>query len=144
MTDTPPLKKTGHISLVIIGLSLGVVLVALVRWGIVYTHSLGLDADGRHDYERARSLWRITAALGYTPSKATLGTSYLIGKGGPPDPVLAGKYLGAAAEDGDVDAQSTYGMALYAGAGLPLDRQRGIHWLRTAATNGDQKARNFL
>jgi len=142
--ETPRPKKSSQISLVIIGLSLGVVLIALGRWGVGYTHTLGLDAEEAGDHQTARSLWGITAAMGYTPSKATLGALYLTGKGGLPDAKLAGKYLADAAEDGYADAQSVYGMALYTGSFLPLDRTRGLYWLRKAAEQGDLEAFNFL
>lgn len=130
--------------LLVLGLSLGLLLVAVYRFGIIYAHSQGLDADAKGDHASARTLWTISANLGYTSSKATLGTLYLLGKGGPADAELADKYLGAAAEDGDVDAQSIYGMALYSGATLPLDRQRGLFWLEKAAAQGDRSARMFL
>jgi uncharacterized protein len=142
--DNSPSATVKSISLIVIGLSIGFMLLAVGRWGIVYTHSLGLDAHAKGDYALARSTWRISASLGYTPSKAILGSLYLTNKGGDPDAKLANKYLQDASEDGYVDAQSLYGMALYAGATLPLDRQRGLYWLRKAAAEGDPKARNFL
>ncbi len=119
-------------------------LFATYHWGIIYAHAQGLDADSRGDYASARSIWSISARLGYTPSKATLGVLYLTGKGGPADPKLANTFLLAAAEDGFADAQSLYGLALYAGATLPIDRERGLYWLREAAAQGDMSARNFL
>jgi hypothetical protein len=133
-----------NVSLVVIGLSIGIVLFAAYRWGIVYAHGQGLAADIRGDHVSARSIWKISASLGYTPSKATLGVLYLTGKGGPADPKLADKYLLGAADDGYVDAQAVYGMALYAGATLPINRERGLYWVRKAATQGDIGARNFL
>lgn len=136
--------KRNYLSLLVIGLSLGVLLFAAARFGVIYTHSLGLDADERGDPASARTLWTISANLGYTSSKTMLGTLYLFGKGGAVDAKLADKYLLAASEDGDADAQSIYGMAIYSGANLPLDRQRGIFWLETAAAQGDRDARAFL
>ena len=136
--------KRKQISLVVIGLSIGIVVAAALRWSIIYAHSEGLHADSKGDYVSARSIWKISANLGYTPSKATLGVLYLTGKGGTSDPKLANAYLLGAAEDGYVDAQSVYGMALYAGATLPIDRDRGLYWLRKAAEQGDRGALRFL
>jgi TPR repeat protein len=133
-----------QISLIVIGLSIGIILFAAYQFGTIYTHSKGLEADAKGDYSSARSLWKISANLGYTPSKATLGVLYLTGKGGRADPELADKYLRAASEDGYMDAQTVYGMALYAGATLPINREWGLRWLREAAAQGDFGARNFL
>ncbi len=132
------------ISLLLIGLSLGALLFAVCQWGVIYAHSKGLDADARGDAARARAIWRVTAWLGYTPSKSVLGAYCLTGRGGPVDPRLANEYLKDAAEAGDADAQSLYGIALATGVNLPRDLERGIYWMRKAAQQGDRTARDFL
>jgi TPR repeat protein len=133
-----------QISLVVIGLSIGCLLFASYRFGIVYAHSKGLDAHDRGDYVTARNVWRVSAELGYTLSKAMVGSLYLTGKGGTTDPELANRYLLGAAEDGLVDAQAIYGIALYSGGLLPKDKERGLYWLNKAAAQGDLEALKFL
>jgi uncharacterized protein len=133
-----------NIAQVVIGLTVGALLFAIFTYGRIFVHSKGLDAESAGDAARARELWKISAALGYVQSKTTLGTLYLIGRGGPQNPDGAGRLLLSAAEAGDVDAQSIYGMAVYSGEGLPRDLERGRYWLEKAASQGDRPAREFL
>jgi len=96
----------------------------------------GIEAWQRADYGRAVAIWRPLAERGDADAQFNLGQAYRLGRGVPTDLAEAQDWLGRAAEQGHVDAQTTLGLLLFGNG----DHAGGIKWLGKAADKADPRA----
>ena len=110
--------------------------------GIAYQDGNGVRAD-----DRAAAYWfGLAAAQGHRASEYALGGMYEEGEGGlPHDSRKAGELYLASARQGFDKAELIVGINYLTGDdGLPNDRQLAIMWLRKAAAQDSQFARDLL
>jgi TPR repeat protein len=89
------------------------------------------------DGARPGSPWRGGAA-------AALGTYYMRGEGIARDDAEAARLLKIAAEAGDKEGMTWYGIVLASGRGVPLDHAAAVRWLTPPAEGGDRAAMTML
>jgi TPR repeat protein len=110
--------------------------------GIAYQDGNGVRADNK-----AAAYWfGLAAAQGHRASEYALGGMYEEGEGGlPRDARKAGQLYLASARQGFDKAELIVGVNYLTGDdGLPNDRQQAIMWLRKAAAQDSQFARDLL
>ncbi|MGD9965643.1 MAG: tetratricopeptide repeat protein [Hyphomonadaceae bacterium] len=101
----------------------------------------GLDAFEKGEWKRARRL--LEEALQQEPRPAGfyhLGLLYWRGLGGAVDKVAAVDCFERGAEFGHPGAQTAYGVALRAGAGVVKNNDEALAQFRSAAGGGDREA----
>eukprot|EP01138_Halocafeteria_seosinensis_P015177 gb/GECG01015490.1/.p1 GENE.gb/GECG01015490.1/~~gb/GECG01015490.1/.p1 ORF type:complete len:403 (+),score=54.12 gb/GECG01015490.1/:1-1209(+) len=105
--------------------------------GLMYHWGLGVNQDsikGREYLLRA-------ANDGYNSESQVSLAGHMYEEG---DHIRSAAYAMRAAEQGQARAQYFLGMLLTRGDGIPVDKERGINWLRRAAANGEQHASDAL
>jgi uncharacterized protein len=110
--------------------------------GIAYQDGNGVRAN-----DRAAAYWfGLAAAQGHRASQYALGGMYEEGEGGlPRDPRKAGQLYLASAQQGFDKAELVVGINYLTGDdGFPNDRQQAVRWLRAAAAQDSQFARDLL
>jgi hypothetical protein len=114
----------------------------------------GVDAWERGDYQNAVTRWRPAAVAGDPDAQFNLGQAYKLGRGVPVDLALAESWFGKAAQQGHLQAQDNYGLALYTAGrkseaapwlekSVARGEARGQLVLGTMLFNGDGVARNY-
>jgi|GEM_PF-3895946 len=104
-----------------------------------------LDALAKQDYDRAVRLWRPVAARGDKEAQYQLGL--LASANGPQElrnPSEARLWLGKAAEQGHIEAQYQYGLALGWGDSARPNREGARQWLEKARDAGHPNAQAAL
>jgi cell division septation protein DedD len=97
---------------------------------------LGADAWQRGDYAAAVAIWRPLAEKGEPEAQFDLGQAYRLGKGVTTSLATAQTWFERAAEQGQVDAQTTLGLLLFQNG----DQASGLKWLKKAADQGEPRA----
>jgi len=104
--------------------------------------------DGRavpQDYRRAMALYRQAAAQNHPSALANIGYLYNYGRGVAQDFVQAERWARRAAEAGSETGQRLLGILLYEGRqGVRQNQADGVYWLRRAAAQNDEFARDYL
>src|SRR5436309_5520497 len=77
--------------------------------------SAGIDAWQRADYSAAVAIWRPLAEKGDADAAFNLGQAYRLGRGVALNPTLAKSWLERAANQGQVEAETTLGLLLFEG-----------------------------
>ena len=96
----------------------------------------GADAWQRGDYPKAVAIWIPLATKGDAEAQFDLGQAYRLGRGVPTNLATAQTWFERAAEQGQVDAQTTLGLMLFQNG----DQPGGLKWLRKAADQGEARA----
>lgn len=97
------------------------------------------------DLDRLRGWCELAATHGNAWGEFCLGGLYFDGLAGyPRDQGMALRYFALAADKGHAVAQHDYGWMLVQGRGVPADRDAGVAWLRKAAEQGSEVARDKL
>jgi len=96
----------------------------------------GADAWQRGDYPQAVAIWIPLATKGDAEAQFDLGQAYRLGRGVPTNLATAQTWFERAAEQGQVDAQTTLGLMLFQNG----DQPGGLKWLRKAADQGEARA----
>ncbi|MBQ3332976.1 MAG: sel1 repeat family protein, partial [Thermoguttaceae bacterium] len=109
----------------------------------------GCDPDGPEEDESSADLsasmekktLRRDAEIGLVSAQLELGLNLLYGKGGfAEDPQEAVKWLRAAAEQGDAEAQFNLGYCLQRGIGCKKNPRKAMWWFHAAAKQGNAEA----
>ena len=103
---------------------------------------VGYDGGGQRDVERGRIFLEMAAATGEVVASRVLAHAYILGWVGRVDFARAVHFLGFAAEHGDAEAMSTYGLFLVRGAGVQKNVIEGEAWLLKAAELGQSGAQS--
>jgi TPR repeat protein len=100
-------------------------------------------AGTARSYALAAEWYRLAAAKGFEPANLALALLYLHGAGGDDeptrvaaDPAQAARYLAAAAQSGDAEAQSLLGQLYMEGNGVPKDAALAWRYTLAAANHG--------
>lgn len=96
----------------------------------------GADAWQRGDYPKAVAIWIPLATKGDAEAQFDLGQAYRLGRGVPTNLATAQTWFERAAEQGQVDAQTTLGLMLFQNG----DQPGGLKWLSKAADQGEARA----
>ena len=96
----------------------------------------GADAWQRGDYPKAVAIWVPLATKGDAEAQFDLGQAYRLGRGVGTNLATAQAWFERAAEQGQVDAQTTLGLMLFQNG----DQPNGLKWLRKAADQGEARA----
>ena len=96
----------------------------------------GADAWQRGDYPKAVAIWIPLATKGDAEAQFDLGQAYRLGRGVGTNLATAQAWFERAAEQGQVDAQTTLGLMLFQNG----DQPNGLKWLRKAADQGEARA----
>ncbi len=97
---------------------------------------LGLIALHAGNGELAYSNLKKAAGLGDTLGELNLGHCFQKGIGVEADATEAAQWFNAAASKGNAEAQHAFGIKLALGDGVPVNHERGIELISTAANNG--------
>lgn len=100
----------------------------------------GVDAWGRGEYSRAVQEWRTPAVQGDPDAQFNLAQAYKLGRGVPVDPAQAESWFRMAADQGHVQAQDNYGLALFQGG----HKELAAPWLFRSADRGEARAQLVL
>jgi TPR repeat protein len=99
----------------------------------------------RQDYRRAMALYRQAAAQNHPSALANIGYLYNYGRGVAQDFVQAVQWARRAADAGSETGQRLLGILLYEGReGVRQNQADGLYWLRRAAAQNDDFARDYL
>lgn len=97
------------------------------------------------DLDRLRGWCELAATHGNAWGEFCLGGLYFDGLAGyPREQGMALRYFALAADKGHAVAQHDYGWMLVQGRAVPADRDAGVAWLRKAAAQGSEVARDKL
>ena len=102
----------------------------------------GQNAFNSGNYNLAFSYWQTLATQGHTDAQVFVGLSYANGWGVDKDTRLASVWYQKAALKENASGQFLLG--LYLISGNDDDLANGVMWLRRAAENGDDSAKQFL
>ena len=94
--------------------------------------------------EKAKELFLEAADSGEAIAYTNLGVIYYWKEYGMKNHKLAAEYWKRGADLGDPDCQYSYGAILKKGHGVKKDKQAAIHWLKLAAQNGSEEAKEEL
>ena len=96
------------------------------------------------DIEKAKALFLEAADSGEAVAYKNLGIIYYWKEYGMKNRKLAAEYWKQGADLGDPDSQYYYGYILKKGHGVKKDKQEAIRWLKLAAQNGSEEAKEEL
>jgi uncharacterized protein len=96
----------------------------------------GIEAWQRGDYAAAVTIWRPLAEKGDPEAEFDLGQAYRWGRGVPVNLAAAKTWYERAANQGQVDAQTTLGLLLFQNG----DQAEGLKWLKEAAEQDEPRA----
>jgi len=117
---------------------------ALTELGLLYYSGRGVAADEM----RAFSLFERAAAADARDAMFMLGRMNLLGHGpartNPDADREAARWFFEAARRGHADAQYHLGLLFYAGTGVEKNTDEALKWIRRAADNGHEAARQFM
>src|SRR5215468_6409733 len=108
----------------------------------VMAKALAAYEAGHH--QAALALWRPLAERGHARACNNLGWLYSYGRGVPPDPAEAMRWIRRAAEAGDPVGQTNYAFLHYEGNGVKQDFAAALAWYRRAAEAGEPAAQDML
>lgn len=98
----------------------------------------------KQELEKAFTLYRGAAELGYAPAQVNLGFAYLHGKGVKNDDAQAVYWFQKAADQNHAAAISNLGFCYSFGRGVPKDKYRALALYKKAADMGNESAaRNY-
>lgn len=100
----------------------------------------GVDAWGRGDFTRAVQEWRGPAVAGDPDAQFNLGQAYKLGRGVPVDPKQAESWFRKAADQGHVQAQDNYALALFQSG----RRAEAAPWLEKSIARGEPRTQLVL
>lgn len=113
------------------------------QW-LIDAHAYGNRGLPR-DLDKLRPWCELAAVHGNGWGDFCLGGLYFDALAGfPRDQALALRYFEIAARKGHPVAQHDYGWMLVQGRGVPADREAGVRWLRAAAAQGSDVAKDKL
>jgi uncharacterized protein len=97
-------------------------------------------SDVRRDLARARHMYGYAAMYFGDPDAQYHLARLMLDGNGPKDPLQAAKWLKAAANKGQYQAQAVLGRLLFTGEpGVPRQAARGLMWLTLASANAPQE-----
>jgi TPR repeat protein len=104
------------------------------------------DGNGvQEDLENSTKWLKTAAENGHVDAMSSLGQRFRDGTlGCELDSARAVFWFAAAAEKGHADAQHNLSLCLRSGNGVDIDDERGMHWLRQAADQGQQQSVKLL
>lgn len=110
--------------------------------GLLYRFGAGVEADEKKSFEYLK----LSAEKSDTPtdSKALLADCYYEGIGTEKDYEKAYELAMPLAEEDVGLPQKTIGLMYYKGEGVSQDKDKGLYWLKKAASNGVEGAKAFL
>lgn len=104
----------------------------------------GVTAFERGDYKAAIRMWMPRAEAGDVDALFNLGQLYRMGRGVPPDPVMAEYFYGRAAAQGHVAAQGNLGTLYYFAFDDSTRIDDALVWWLRAARAGDARSQYML
>ena len=96
------------------------------------------------DYADALAIWNPLAQAGVAKAKNNIGVCFANGFGVEADPVLAFRWLHAAAAGESAAGQRNLATCYAEGRGVEQDFAEAANWCRRAAEQGDAEAQNAL
>jgi hypothetical protein len=96
----------------------------------------GIDEWQRGNYANAVAIWRPLAEAGDANAQFNLGQAYRLGRGMPTNIAESQKWFERAAEQGNIDAETTLGLLLFQND----DTANGLKWLKQAADQDEPRA----
>ncbi|MGK6320064.1 SPOR domain-containing protein [Sphingomonas sp. DT-204] len=100
----------------------------------------GVEAWSRGEYRKAVEEWRGPALAGDPDAQFNLGQAYKLGRGVPVDLAMAEEWYRKAAQQGHLQAQDNYGLALFQNN----KRDQALPWLEKSAGRGEPRAQYVL
>ncbi len=100
----------------------------------------GVDAWTRGEYRKAIDEWRGPAVAGDADAQFNLGQAYKLGRGVPVDIAMAEEWYRKAAQQGHVQAEDNYGLALFQNN----KRDQALPWLEKSVARGEPRAQYLL
>ncbi len=110
----------------------------------IVDNNLGCDYENQGDYAKAVEYFQKSADAGFYGGKANLARCYWYGIGVSKNPAYAVSLAIEPAQRGLAMAQVLLGEAMYFGIGTQQDVQNGYTLIYSAASKGDNYAKNLL
>ena len=105
---------------------------------------LGIVAKQSKKWTQAARWYKKAAEQKHAVAQMALSRLYYGGSGVPKNHEIVFRLAQQSAKSGLYDAQRSLGYCYYVGIGTPVDRERGVYWLKAAARNGDEESKNVL